>query len=618
MGIATLLSRGLSPAAAAAGGVAGALALVALHLLRLRRREVVVPFAPFWFGTAGSARDTRWARRLRRLLALALALTIFALVLLAAVDPQPAAADRAGRTLVILLDRSASMSARDEPGTRLGAARRRALEIIEGLRPADRALVASFAREAIAESGFESDPAPLRRAVRAVAPSEEPGDLPRALGFAAAILEGRPHPTVVLVSDGGFSEDARRAAPAGIDLRFASVGRRGRNVAIVSFAARRLPADPGAVDAALVVQNFGAVPAALVVEVTAAGTVVDRIRLALAPGERRRHALPDLAAPDARLEARLLAPDGRPLAEADGEVESSVDDLALDDHAFAVVPPLPHRRVLRVGGPDLYLDGALLGLGRTVSVDRLGAEAAAEARDRAVGYDLVIFDGVAPAPAPTAGRFLYLDPHGPGSPFAERGRVRDPVIAEARRDHPLLRNVDLTDVNIAEARRLALEPGDASVAGSFGVPLILARDRPGLRIAALSFDVRRSDLPLRPAFPLLIANALAFAAADRGEAALPRAVTTGSTLRATDGAAELAIAEVGFHHLGDELVAANLGDARESDTAPAGTLALGGRALAPPDPPARRGFVRLPALALLLAALLVMLDWVSSQRRWTT
>ena len=592
MGIATLLSRGLSPAAAAAVGAAGALALVALHLIRLRRRQVVVAFAPLWFGDAGAARDTRWARRLRRLLALALALTIFALVLLAAVDPQPVAADQAGRTLVILVDRSASMSARDEPGTRLGAARSRARALVDGLRPADRALVASFAREAIAESGFESDAAPLRRAIDAVTPSEEPADLPRALAFAAAILAGRPRPTVVLVSDGGFTDDARRAPPPGVDLRYAPVGRRGRNVAILSFAARRLPADPSAVDAAVVIQNFGPAPAPIIVEIAAAGSVIDR----------------------ARLEARLLAPDGRPLAEAGGDA----DDLPLDDRAFAVVPPLPRRRVLRVGGPDLYLDGALYGLGRTVTVDRLEAAEAGHALGRAGDYDLVIFDGVAPAPAPTAGRYLYLDPSGPGSPFAERGRVRDPVIAETRRDHPLLVHVDLADVNVAEARRLALAPGDVSVAGSFGVPLVLARERPGLRIAATSFDVRRSDLPLRPAFPLLVANALAWAAVDRSATALPRAVTTGTTLPAAEGAPETAIDTVGFHRLGRELVAANLGDARESDTTPAAALALGGRALAPPDPPARRGFVRLPALALLLAAALVLLEWVASQRRWTS
>ena len=615
MGIGTLFSGALSGTATAVVGAAGALALIGLHLLRLRRREVVVSFAPFWLGLAGAERATRWARRLRQWLALALALAIFGLVLLAAAEPRPASADRTGRTIVILIDRSASMSARDEPGTRLGAARARATEIVDGLGRADRTLVASFAHDAIAESGFEADAARLRQAIAAVTPSEEPGDLGRALDFAAAILHGRPRPTVVLVSDGGFPDDARRAAPPLLDLRYLPVGRRGQNVGIVSFAARRLPADPGAVEAAFSVQNFGPSRVAIAVEILASGKPVDRLHLELAPGELRRHELPSVFAPDARLEARLLGSDGRALEEGDG---AGADDLALDNRAFAVVPPLPRRRVLRVGGPDLYLDGALLSLGRTVAVERRDAAAAARDRDRWPDYDLVLFDGVAPEPLPRAGRYLYLDPHGPGSPFAEHGVVREPVIAEVRRDHPLVRQVDLADVNIAEARRLALAPGDVSVAGSFGVPLLVARERPGLRIAATSFDPRRSDLPMRAAFPLLLANVLAWTGGHDAEGRSAPASTTGSTARLADGVTEVPIARVGFQRVGDDVVAANLADARESDTAPARVLSLDGHALAPPDPPARRGVVRLPVLALLLAAALAMFEWVSFQRRWTT
>ena len=90
----------------------------------------------------------------------------------------------------------------------------------------------------------------------------------------------------------------------------------------------------------------------------------------------------------------------------------------------ATIPPLPRRRILRVGGADLYLDGALLGLGRTVHVDRLPAADADRAAARARDYDLVIFDGVTPSAAPQAGRFLYFDPQGPGSPFAAAREAR--------------------------------------------------------------------------------------------------------------------------------------------------------------------------------------------------
>src|SRR5262249_42631261 len=162
----------------------------------------------------------------------------------------------------------------------------------------------------------------------------------------------------------------------------------------------------------------------------------------------------------------------------------------------------------------------------------------------------------------------------------------------------------------ASARRLALAAGDVAVAGSFGVPLLIARERPGLRVAAVSFDPRRSDLPMRPAFPLLIANALAWAGPRSADPATeaPPAPLTGASARPREDLPEVAIAHAGFHRVGDMVVAANLGDVRESDTTPSPELVLGGHKLAPPDPPVWRGGVRAGALALWLALALLVAE----------
>src|SRR6266540_4232808 len=160
----TLLGGAVSGSAALAVGAVGALALVGLHLLRLYRREVAVSYVPLWVGAPGSERASRLARRLRQWLALLLALAIFGLVVVGMTDPDRAAG-RAGRSVVVLIDRSASMSARDEPKTRLAAARARAHAIVDGLGPDDRAMIASFAGDAIADSGFESDVPRLSRAI---------------------------------------------------------------------------------------------------------------------------------------------------------------------------------------------------------------------------------------------------------------------------------------------------------------------------------------------------------------------------------------------------------------------------------------------------------------------
>jgi hypothetical protein len=634
--LAGLALEGLSVGAALGVAVAGAVALTGLYLLRPRRRRVVVAFAPLWAPGAGERRSERWARKLRRWLSLALQLAIFASLLFAAADPRRVGVDRAGRTVVVLIDRSASMSATDEPGTRLAVARATARALVTGLGPADRALVASFAADVTVESGFETDADRLARAVDRVTESGEPADLGRALSFAASTLRGQPHPQVALISDGGFSDDARAQvrwtevgdAPslAGVDVRFAPVARRARNVAILTFAARRLPGDPTSVESSATLRNFGDAPATVTLEIVAAepddgARLVDRARLTLAGGETRRHVVPTVAA-GARIEARLV----------------EADDLALDNRAYAAVPGVERRRVLRVGAPDLYLDGALLSLGEAITVSGARADAVEATRARWSGYDVVIFDGVAPAPAPTRGHFLYLAPRGPGSPFAVRGTVKDPVIADVRKGHPLVRQLELADVNIAEATRLALEPGDVAVASAFGAPLIVARERAGLRVAALAFDVRRSDLPMRTAFPLLVANTVGWLAGDDAREVMPALVGATARVPAPRGATrvdvlepsgarvswpvvgdvvEVPIRRAGFYRVGGVTVAANLSDAVESNTTPVHTLVLGGRTLTPPDPPTRHGRRSPATWALLAATALLLIEWTTTHRRWT-
>ena len=98
---------------------------------------------------------------------------------------------------------------------------------------------------------------------------------------------------------------------------------------------------------------------------------------------------------------------------------------------------------------------------------------------------------------------------------------------------------------------------------------------------------------MRPAFPLLIANALGWTAGAGEEGA------GGSTSASP-------------------LAGGTVRDARESDLAPVPSLALGGRTLARPDPPARHGPTRAALWALLLAAVLLLFEWVSYHRRWTT
>ena len=64
MSLAALMSGPLPARAAAVAAAVGGAAIIALYLVRLRRRRVVVSFAPLWLSAAGPRTTTSWARRL--------------------------------------------------------------------------------------------------------------------------------------------------------------------------------------------------------------------------------------------------------------------------------------------------------------------------------------------------------------------------------------------------------------------------------------------------------------------------------------------------------------------------------------------------------------------------
>ncbi len=616
---------GLSPMFTAGLAVAGSAALVALYLLREHQRRVRVAFLPLWQPGTGSRRIERVGRRLRRWLSLLLQLVMLWLLLLALADPRPAATAEGARTWVVLVDRSASMSARHGDSDRLESARQRASDLVATLGGNDTVMIVSFARGVTAESGFETDAKRLEAALERIRPSHERGDLGRALTFAAAVLRGRLRPTVVVVGDGAHEKTA--VDLQGVELRTLTVGTPGDNVAFVSLSARRRLLDPGTVDIGFVVHNFGTTARSLAIEILAGseGRPIERLPLTLAAGERVARTVAQVFTRQAEIEARLV---GEP------------DLLPLDDRAYAVVPPRPRRKVLIVGGSNLYLDGAVLSFGDAVVATRVTLTAAETMRADWPSYDVVVFDGVTPPSVPTTGRFIYFDPSGPGSPFPERGVVRAPIPSNIDRRHPLLMHVSLADLNIREARRLALEKGDRAVASSFGAPLILTRERPDLKMIALSFDVRRSDLPLRPIFPLLLANA--FEWLDTRAAEETTAARTGQVVRipvpgravavrgpngsasrhgTIDGFVELALPEQGLYRISavddggrsaERLVVANLADATESDT-----RARPGLAATEVTLPGRSRAQSWALWALLATAALSLCEWWSHHRRWT-
>jgi hypothetical protein len=478
-------------------GVA-AVFVTALYILKLRRRTIATPFAPLWQKILRDKEATSLFSKLKRILSLLVQLALLFLLVAALGDPRVAASFVKGRTLVVLVDASASMQAIDVSPTRLGVAREQVKSMIRGLGSSDRMLIAQMDAVVTPLGPMSGDTSELERALERVAPTDTRTDFPRALRFAIDTLRGADSPEIVVISDGdlGDASDASGSVHLGdTKLSYVKVGKGSRNVAVTAFSVRRYPLDKSRYEVMLEVTNTGEAPEDIELTLSGDGLPVDITKLRLKPGERLPRFYPNLSGASRTLEASLTFLDG------------TKDDLPVDDRAFALLPERRRAKVLVVSSGNTYLEAALL-LDEYLDVTQLTPEAYAKRLPTgAVGFDTVIFDAVTPLEPPRANA-IYLDPRGPGSPVKVQGDLKQAGFDHVDRKHPIVRFLALEAVNVARAHTLVPETGDKVVGASDQGPLLVVGTRGGFKFVALGFDVRDSDLPLRVAWPLFLVDTI--------------------------------------------------------------------------------------------------------------
>lgn len=663
------IAPGLSLAVALAAAVLAGLA----YVIKMRRRRFEVPFAKLWQRVVEHNDANALWKRLRRLLSLLLVLAILGIVLFAALDPTLGGVDRDARSVVIVVDTSASMQTTDgnAAGTesRIEVAKRHAAQLVAAMSGGDVAMVMTVDGQATAVTRFTGDHAVLSQAIDHIAASDTPADLRRALGAAADALRHRPHPLVVVISDGALPEaqldhidwgnEPRRATTnlaaidlTGIDVRYLPVGRSRDNVGIVAFNVRRYIANKAAYEVFIEVHNFGDRKEQRQLTLYNGSVAVDTRQLDLTPGEHTRRVYEKIpGGEDGELRAVL-----RPINAGAG------DAFALDDTAYALLPVRKKQKVLMVTADNLFLEGALLVYDNIDPVKLTPADYAA-APGVADTMDVVIFDDVTPdvvPPPPTS--LLYFHPAGARSPIAVRpAPATNPHITEIDEGHPVMRWVTLADVYMDRSEVFApnAKAGESTLAWSVTDPIIVAKRDGNRKILAFGFSLPASgrnsatDLPMRVAFPMLLVNALDWFAGDqadllttyptgqrqrvpldgaigateveiRGPAGPTASVARSPVL---DGLATFYGPRVGYYDLtarssGGAAVAhvrlaANLASASESNIAPATELTLGGKQLRPPDAFAASHSRKLWIYLLIFAVGLLTVEWITYHRRIT-
>ncbi len=491
----------LAPIAGLIGAAIGVPALVALYLLKLRRKPLKVSSVLLWEQAVQDLQANVPLRWLKWSWLLALQLVALGCLLAALARPAvPGTAGVAARTILVI-DSSASMSARDGsrqtpdvPKTRLEQAKQNALALIEQMRraPGVRAegMVIAMAATARVVQGFTSDTRTLRDAVQGIQPTDQPAnldDVARIVGAAAlAGADGEsagPRTSMVVFSDGSLPLTQERL-PGSVDLRLVRAGPEPArdaaelpdNLGIVSIGARRDADNP-------------AIARVFVRVINTSGNAIETTLSCTVDGEPA--GLLPLTVPAATLSVDAANATAPPLPSTPGEASGTLeldrpsgglvvvsiarpDLLDADNVAAVMLRPVSKPRILVVGANDpgdLYaqmrgvygIDRFLLGVlqdlepaeVRTIDIAayREGSPTGAFA-----AYDLIVFDRVTPGTMPqTPTISIGANVPIPGLRVESAASGTQTRFISWKRSHPILKSAPLDAVLIAPPMRMIIE-----------------------------------------------------------------------------------------------------------------------------------------------------------------
>jgi hypothetical protein len=643
----------LTPLTALYAAAAAVPLLLLLYFLKLKRREQLVSCTLLWKRAVQDLQVNAPFQRIRRNILLLLQLLMLAAVLLALGGPLLSRIAAPGRRFVLLIDRSASMSAADVKPTRLDDAKKQAQLFVQSVgaqalfslgAKSDLVMVIAFDDHPRVMCNFTSDKRQLAAAIEAIAPGHGGSSLAEAVVVARAFaqspgLEPDSRTTqeparLVLFSDGRI-RDLENIVVSSDELVFNCTGDSGDNIAVTAMQARRTYESPDEINVFATLANYGSEEATCRVQLSLNADVRAVRSVAIPP--RGQDGGPDANEPgkvalnftlshtdSAVVEVRQLEP----------------DVLSCDDAAWAVVSPPRRLSVLLVTAGNIVLESAL----RASPIAKLDVRSPTEfdSMDHAAlsvdqPYDVIVLDNCVPTSLPKC-RYLIFGRPPAGSDVVAGEQLENQVIVDWRPRHPVLQYVNLTNLFAAKCFKMTV-PRDAEVLAEFNeTPALVLVRRQGSALLIAGFDVLATNWPFEPSFVLFCYNAVSFLGAETGQIQQTN-LHVGQPIE-VDGLAPDAVARISGPHFSEmeitatpggsirfpgndrvglysvsipdqplKLFAVNLLDASESDIKPMRRITLSGNLVeARREPISQANFPLWPILVGMALAL-ACLEW---------
>ncbi len=511
-------------------------AIIALYFLKLKRQPLEVPSTYLWSRTIEDLHVNSIWQRLRQSLLLFLQLLLLALLMFACLRPGWRGAKLIGDRFVFLVDTSASMSATDVEPTRLEAAKKQILGMIDQMKSDDAAMIISFSDMARVEQSFTGSRSLLRKKVGKIEPTSRTSDLREALRAAAGLANpGRSSDednvtdvqvadampaTLYLYTDGGFA-NVPDFSLGNLEPIYVPIGVESpENVAIVAFTAERNPEKPDQLETFARLENSGTQDVTAEVSLYLDDELIEAANVTAAAGGEAgvEFELEDLKQGVLRLELEHK------------------DALALDNTAFTAINTVREARALLVTPGN---DALLLALDTDEALElaklKVAKPAELETKEyqdlaQAGYYDLIIYDQCVPEKMPQANT-LFIGGLPPVEGWSKNEKEVSPIIIDTDRVHPLMQYIEMGNVAILEGFPVKAPTGGTVLIDSDVGSMFSIGPREGFEDAVLGFEIigaddegspeAKTDWPIRRSFPVFVMNIVRYLGGVSGSTATP-------------------------------------------------------------------------------------------------
>ncbi len=465
-----------------------AIPILLLYMLKLRRKQVQVSSIFLWEQLLREQQANAPWQKIKRNLLLILQLLILAALVFALVRPAIPVPTIASGSLVVLLDASSSMNATDVSPSRFEQARRTIDSLIDGLNPSSSMTLIQVGATPQILVAAEADKSLLKTALNNARVTQGAADWDSAFALAAGAARGsEAGSTTVIVSDGGLPENDLPGLPG--EVRYLPIGQSAENVAITALALRRGANGP---ELFAEVTNFGDSDRTVLLSFDFQNELFDARQLEIRAGSSSSMTLGSLPNTAGIYKASISSL----------ENNSPLDELPIDNTAYAIYQTNTARRVLLVSRGNLFIEQLLASL-PNIQAFRALADENGNLQLPEENFDLYVFDGFAPGELPN-GNLLFVRPT--SNPLFDIGGPFEDITNVQVNEHALTRFVDWTNVHVLKAYQVQTPAWAEPLIESEGRPLLFAGETNGQRVAALTFDLRESDLPLQVTFPILFSN----------------------------------------------------------------------------------------------------------------